>query len=463
MPTAIAILLYAIILFAPPVLNDGDTWSHIAVGQWIIQHHAVPWTDPFSLTRASAPWLAHEWLAELLMAIAWRIGGVSLVLVLTAAAAALAAGLLVLHLRRWLPPLAAAVTFLFAGACGAADLLARPHILAVPALELWTAGLLIARSRGAAPSIWLLPIMALWANLHGSFAFGLALVPPLALEAWLADRRRRTLRAWGLFLAAAIAAAAATPYGWQGLAFPPQLLALRHLGNIGEWRSQDFSSLPPLEFALMALLYVCLSRGVRLPPVRLVLILGLLHMALQHRRYGLIAAVAAPLILAEPLAHALKLHAAGRVRIALGRAARLIPAAATLAIAVLTALRVAHPATIPDGPTAPVAALRQLPPELRTAPVFNDYAFGGLLIFDGIRPFIDARAELYGDDGLARYLRIIRPDRVALEEALQRWRIAWTLLPPSSPCVALLDLMPGWRRAYADEFGVVHIRTGSVN
>jgi hypothetical protein len=64
-PIAIAILVYSAALFSPQVLADGDTWSHIAIGQWIIQHHAVPWTDPFSLTHGGAPWGAHEWLPSL--------------------------------------------------------------------------------------------------------------------------------------------------------------------------------------------------------------------------------------------------------------------------------------------------------------------------------------------------------------------------------------------------------------
>ena len=67
-----------------------------------------------------------------------------------------------------------------------------------------------------------------------------------------------------------------------------------------------------------------------------------------------------------------------------------------------------------------------------------------------------------GDDFLGLYLQIMRPDRVALEDALRRYRIAWTLLPPSSPSVALLDLMPGWRRAYADDVAVIHVRAGAA-
>ena len=62
-------------------------------------------------------------------------------------------------------------------------MLARPHVLALPLLVAWTAGLIAAADRRAAPSFWLLPLMALWANLHGGFVFGLALIAALALDA----------------------------------------------------------------------------------------------------------------------------------------------------------------------------------------------------------------------------------------------------------------------------------------
>ena len=271
-----------VLLRAAGAETDGDTWSHIAVGRWNLQHHAVPWTDPFSLTLAGAPWRAHEWLAELAMATADRLGGLAGVLVLTGAAAALGAALLARYLRSWLDPFPALVLLIFGLTCVAPSLLVRPHILALPALVLWSGELLVARSRNRAPPLWLLPVMTLWANLHGSFAFGLALVVPLGLEALFAGgaARWRTGRAWGLFLAAAIAAAALTPYGWHTLGFPFALLRLQHLAAIGEWRSMDFSTPPPLEIALLALLYVCLSRGVRIPVFRLLIMLGLLHMAL---------------------------------------------------------------------------------------------------------------------------------------------------------------------------------------
>src|SRR5579883_2257403 len=65
-PPLAALTAFAAALISPTVLDDGDTWWHLAAGDWIIAHHAIPRVDPFSFTMAGAPWTAHEWLAELL-------------------------------------------------------------------------------------------------------------------------------------------------------------------------------------------------------------------------------------------------------------------------------------------------------------------------------------------------------------------------------------------------------------
>ena len=88
---AIAVFLFTLAAFAPQVLGDGDTWSHVATGEWIIAHGAAPRVDPFSHSMSGAPWTAHEWLSEVLLALAFRLGGWSGVVLLTGAAVALAA------------------------------------------------------------------------------------------------------------------------------------------------------------------------------------------------------------------------------------------------------------------------------------------------------------------------------------------------------------------------------------
>ena len=60
-------------------------------------------------------------------------------------------------------------------------LLARPHVLAMPVMVMWVGGLIAAADRRGAPSFWLLPLIALWANLHGGFVFGLMLIGPIGL------------------------------------------------------------------------------------------------------------------------------------------------------------------------------------------------------------------------------------------------------------------------------------------
>src|ERR1700752_1758187 len=57
-------------------LWDPDVWWHLATGRFIVEHHGLPHTDPFSFTMAGAPWRAVDWLAELILYGAWRLAGV---------------------------------------------------------------------------------------------------------------------------------------------------------------------------------------------------------------------------------------------------------------------------------------------------------------------------------------------------------------------------------------------------
>ncbi len=451
---AAAVLGYAVVLFAPQVLNDGDTYWHIAAGAWILQH-GVPSADPFSGSVAGAPWVPVEWLSEVLMALAYRSGGWNGIVMLYGSATALTFGLLAHDLQERAAALPAAILLVLAASCVSGSLLARPHMLALLALEVWTAGLLAARRAGRAPAPALLAVMALWANLHGSFAFGLALVVPFGIESVM--EQRRAARGWGLFLAAAVLASLLTPYGWRGLALPLQLMRLQQLGGIGEWQPTSFATLQGIELGLLVVVGVAWWRGLRLGGVRLAVLLGLLHLALQHARHQMLAGVVGALILGEPFGAAFGFAGRTATRAAAARAA---PAwvGAGAALLLLTALRLAEPVRRHDDATSPITALSQVPPDLAGKPVFNAYGFGGYLIFKGIRPFIDSRADLYGDVGLSRYGAVLAMDGDAFERFADANAIAWTILPPESPLVRVLDRLPGWRRVTADGVAVVHGR-----
>ncbi|MGA9194950.1 MAG: hypothetical protein WB037_07650, partial [Pseudolabrys sp.] len=64
MPWVVAAGVYVLLIaLAPRLLSDPDTYSHIALGRWILEHHAVPTTDPFSATLRGTHWVAFEWLS----------------------------------------------------------------------------------------------------------------------------------------------------------------------------------------------------------------------------------------------------------------------------------------------------------------------------------------------------------------------------------------------------------------
>src|SRR5271163_1331433 len=180
---AIAIGLFALAAFSPAVLGDGDTFSHLATGEWIIAHGAAPRADPFSHSMPGAPWVAHEWLSELLLTLAFRLSGWSGVVLMTGAAAASAALIVGLSAASELRGVPLVVTVGLGVGLMTASLLARPHILALPIVAAWTAGLLAARDRGRSPPLALAALMTLWANMHGGFIFGLMLTGPFGLEA----------------------------------------------------------------------------------------------------------------------------------------------------------------------------------------------------------------------------------------------------------------------------------------
>ena len=77
---------FVAVLSVSKIFDDGDTYWHLATGDWILNHRAIPTTDPFSYTFAGAPWQAHEWLSEVLMALVFRAGGWSGLALLFAAA-----------------------------------------------------------------------------------------------------------------------------------------------------------------------------------------------------------------------------------------------------------------------------------------------------------------------------------------------------------------------------------------
>ena len=450
---------YAILLTNGNVLlTDSDTYWHIITGKWIIEHNALPRVDIHSFTRAGEPWISSSWLAQVLYGSAYELAGWSGPVILASGSIAATFALLARLLGSRIPTIYAVLTAFAALVLSAGHFLARPHVLALPVMLAWVAGLLSASERREAPSFWLLPLLALWANLHGGFVFGLTLVAPFAIDAlWNADhsQRRPLALRWIVFGLGALAACCATPYGWESILASRRILDLGELLHvISEWMPVSFSSFGRFEACMVVLIGGALFCGVKLSPPRILLVLGLLHMALSHVRNIEIFALLIPLVVLTPVASQFGLRG-GRPLQAFSPAA-----VATLAavLAVSTWAYAANARFSLEASQSPAAAVDVLKAR-NSRHVLNDLRFGGYLISRGVPVFIDGRAELYGEQFEMAYLRALDLKDVNIFlNLLETYDIDAVLLTPATPAVTLLDHLDGWQRVYTDENAVLHMR-----
>ena len=460
LPSLVGAGVYALLLtLGPRLLNDPDSYSHIALGRWIIAHGTVPVSDPFSFSMHGAPWITFEWLSEVIYAAVYALSGWSGVVALTAAMAALAVGLLTRFLLRELSLQLTLLMVMATVVLLAPHLLARPHVLTLPVMVAWAAALVHGMDRRAPPPYWALPLLVLWANLHGSVVLALGLIGPAVLEALVDEKRSewpRVLMRWLPFTALAVAACCLTPYGAEPLLMPLRTLGLNDaLSWIEEWRPQDFGHFSAVEFLLLAGIFA-LSRGLTLPVVRALVVLGLVHFALAQTRNADLLAMLAPLYLAVPLAR----QFGERAEDDAAGSARGVNLALVGVMIVATGLAQARdvrpaPRNTPEAAVASAGLAR-------TGRVFNDYSFGGYLAFAGIPTFIDGRGELYGGRFIVRYNRALSlADLRDFLKLLDEYKVDATLLEPDTAAVALLDRLPDWQRVYSDDVAVVHKRLDS--
>ncbi|EGP06286.1 hypothetical protein CSIRO_4097 [Bradyrhizobiaceae bacterium SG-6C] len=462
LPCVLGVCLFAgLLLLGNRLLADPDTYWQIKVGQQILETGSLPRADTFSFTMQGQTWISTQWLAQVIYAAAFARAGWAGPVVLTAASIAGAFAILGWFIRGRLDAVPALVLVMAALAIASPHFLVRPHALAMPVMVAWLAGLIAAADRSNAPSYWLLPLIALWANLHGSFILGLALIGPVALDVALkvdAQARARMLLRWFVFGLAALAASCLTPYGVEAI------LAARNILNLGaalplitEWRPADFSRLGAFEICLLLGLGVVLFKGLTLPLMRIVLVIGLLHMALSHIRNITVLALLLPLVIAAPLAARF-----GRVD-ENPKAARWcgpLAAAALVAIAAMSAFVIAGNRYAPSSSLAPAVAVLK---ERGVTRVLNDYDFGGYLIWTGIPVAIDGRTELYGERFMVEVddaMMLKNPD--ALFRLLASQRIDATLLRRQTPAAQLLDHVDGWKKVFTDDNAVAHVRDPSA-
>ena len=454
-------------LFGMAVRNvlDPDVWWHLKTGEYIAAHRAVPQTDPFSYTRAGQPWVAHEWLSEILMyglyrVVGWK--GLSVVFALI-----LCASFCILYLR--CPEntyLSGAITVW--GAWATTPVWGvRPQVVSLLFTSVW---LLILERSERRPQLlwWTLPLTVLWVNLHAGFALGLALLALFLagefLERFLSVQPLAAtsgrLRSLALAFLLNLVVVPLNPNGVRMYSYPLQTLRSKAMQSyISEWGSPNFHRADYWPFLLLLLAVVAglawSSTKVRLRDM--LLLVGSTFAALSSiRLIPLFVLIAVPLI-ARTTKSWVRDRSSARARRRMAfNAVILVAMAAFVAAHITVVFRQQHQMEAEHFPADAAAFLAVHPPD---QPIFNHYDWGGYLIwklYPRTRVFIDGRADLYGDAMFQQFMQayLLTND---WQQTLTRWHVGTVIAPPDSALATGLRNHPGWSVGYEDARAVIFL------
>ena len=432
----------ALVLAASEPAKDPDLFWHLASGQWMLDNGRLLDRDVFSSTREGAPYAIGQWLGQVALALAFRSWGWAGIDLLRAALVGVATLFLARAVLRVQPhPGWAALPIVAAVLVSRLAWGDRPQLFTLALFPVFFDVLLRARLGGGVRPLFLLPPLALlWANLHGAFPLGLALVLGFTVEAVLSRHALR--RPLALVLIASAIATQLNPATAGALAWAASYASSPGRHVVEERPTDVLSPAGALYAALLLAALGCalvLGRpGIRArvgPPLLwagLIAPFAILGLAIQ-RQMPYACVVLAPFV-------------AAALPAALGRLPTTAPVAPRrLAVPFVVALVVAGTLGAvlsaprdPDLGAYPVAAREPL---ARTpGALLNEYDWGGYLIyFVPERPvFIDGRgAALYVPGVLAEWTQAVEV-RAGYQDVLTTRGIGAVLLRPHRPLVAAL-------------------------
>jgi hypothetical protein len=448
---ATTLFFLTILLAAALSPMASDTWWQLRAGADMLRTGRVLLTDTYSHTAFGAFWPNHEWLSQVIFYGVYRLGGLPL-LSLFSAAVILTGWTITWHLAGG--PVMGRLAILLPALVPASEHWApRPHAFSLLFLPL--AVLLIVRRR----YVWLIPVFWIWANCHGGVLLGLV-VSAAALAAALFHEPKEVMKAT-LAFAGCVAAVTMTPLGASFWIEIPRSLARIRQYPLDEWLAPRIAEVPLAPFWILAAAFCVLLlvnwRRLMDPSGRRLAILclpalTLLPLALfAVRNVGPFLMVAAPAICG--------LLPAGALGVLAGRERRNRPvlnfalAAAAVLMAAVTIgcayrFRIAHLRWTPL-PEASLQALRQCPDNL-----YNRYDEGGYLIWfePDRRVFLDGRQDPYQPGLVLEQIRIETSGDYISTFSAHHIRCAY--LPTSSPVAARLS-SSGWSSLYRDSAWVV--------
>ena len=446
-------------------LSSVDLAYHLRAGGQILDGGGIPRTDTWTYTAAGLPWLDQQWGAQAILATTYRLAGWTGLVVLRAALVGLLFGLLFLACRlRGADLRRAAWLTLAAFFVSAVALALRPQLFG---MVLLAGTLLVLAGRHRWPRLlWLLPvIVAVWANLHGSFFLG----PVVVGLAWLEDAHDRVPAARRTLAIAVLAALAAyaNPFGVEVWSYAVGLSTNSEVtARITEWQPTSLRAIPGILFFGSALAVAALvarqARAVRWATLAWLCVFFVIGVyAIRGVAWWPLGAAYA----VAGLVAKVPSEASAAVRTYRGTTRTNAAIVAALIVAGILLLPVWRP--IDPGLRAPVGVVGNAPPGVTAAlrdlarpsdRLFNPQTWGSWFEFalPDLPLAIDSRIEVFPPQVWEDYAAVTGGS-VGWESILDRWGVTIVVVPTDDEALIERLRAAGWQVSFEDEDGIVFV------
>ncbi len=465
-------------------ISDHDVWWHLKTGE-IIVTGGIPHTDIFSFTAFGSKWVTHEWLAEVVLYLIYKIGGLAILNIFTAWIAALV-GILIFNFgnRRGAPYYFSAAIALYTVAGLSYMLYPRPHAFGFIFLVLLISILFETSSNAKRRKLerWLiLPVILwIWANMHAGFILGLGIYWVVATREFILPDSKGE-NSGSRFKGSIAPAIFATllclinPNGIEIFLYPFQIsMTSTFKSSISEWVSPLY--LGGGEWLAQLLFYLANVLGIwaailhikKRPDISLIIIVAAIMAWLARRNIQNYAIILAIGILAAPTVYQFE--------------KRKLPGLARKAAIVLSALwMIAWFGLIHDYqkdrgslgigikkgtvPVGPAGFLNLVGFE---GNIVNILADGGYLIWTGYprwKVFVDGRLDVYGEGQIKNYRLVVEGAQGALD-LLDEIDVDAAVLP-MPPLLGLLRNLLAvndrWALVFMDDYYLVYMKRDQKN
>lgn len=450
--------------------DDPDMWWHLKTGEIVWTTHSIPMVDIFSYTAHGHAVVPQEWLSQTLIYLAYRLGGYSglMLWLCVTAAALLVAGYALCSIVSGNAKVGflGALTIWFFSTAGLAI---RPQMIGYLLLIVELLVIHLGRTRNPRWLFALPPLFALWVNCHGSFFLGLIVGGMFLFSSFFEFRlglltasrwSARSRRLLALSLVFSLAAIWINPAGAAQIFYPLNAMVREPLvlRNIEEWLPLQLGSGRGIGFLVclcLIFLLVIVRRSELLWHELILLAIGA-WMGAEHRRLLFVFGILAAPTLTRLLASAWDNYDPAQDR-PLANAALL---AGSLLVAIWA---FPSPASLQQQVDAgsPVEAVKFIESHHLPGRMFNDFAFGGYLIWAAPdHPvFVDGRADVFERTGILRDLEVWTSLESDPNSLLDKYNIGFCLLSRRSPMAQVLKLLPQWKPVYSDSVSIIFVRT----